>query len=291
MNFLLTKRIILLFTIAVFGLYILLATVPFMLVAYTESREKSRAEQAYNEQAKLSPEEKAINLAEQYLVTNASTIKPAERLFISYLQRKFDRTKGLNIESLPVGLAEDSPRYPQEINLMARIAYPDKLVDRLPEGEVSEINYTNIYGANCDHMSLPKDFWQKVQQSVNMGGYYATHVVLMFEFMKDNQCSIPPIGMDIKAGAIESVRGLAQDASTPRDLWYESVAFLMLAGRHDLVDADWITRITADQEDNGSWVDPTVRDAIGHTTLLAYWSLLEYKYSDKPGEPIIRRPS
>lgn len=237
------------------------------------------------------PEIKAVTRGQEYLVNNLSTIKPEQRLFVDYLQRKFNLDERLGITKNPILITENPVTYPQEIHFLARIAYPDKLVTIPPRNVVDGPTLTNIYSANCDHMQLPKAFWPTMSQNNEAGGYYLTHNALALAFIKDNGCQIPPTEGDLLSKTVDGMVKIMDDPNTTPDLRYEAIAFLGLSGRSDLINSKWIDQLVSQQKENGSWVDGSDAQNSDHTTTLALWALLEYSHPGTPYEPLIHRPT
>lgn len=240
----------------------------------------------------LSEREQSILKAENYLLDYITQTMPPQRLILDYLQRKYDLNPAIGVSGPPIDLYENPASYPEEIHFLARIVYPDKLVKQQPKGVISDPSIMSIYAANCDHLALPGNYWQIVQKNVSEGGYAMAHATIALAFMRDNGCSIPQEAAEIRATARDGLVELAGDPATVSDLRYETVAFLQLDGRYDLVEPDWIDRIISEQNADGSWglslADKKPND---HATVLALWALLEYNYPNKPHEPLIRRPS
>lgn len=258
-----------------------------------DQNRKARAGKSSRQQtSNLSREEQAIKKAQDHLVNSISVVDTSERIFFSYLQRKFELPSVLGADGPPIDLGEDPRTYPAEVHYLARIAYPDKIVKEIPKYELDDgVKVTNIYSANCDHLALPSNFWQTMEQNVATGGYYVAHVALALAMMKDNGCLLPPGADVINNRVTQELVKLADDPRTLADMRYEAVAFLTLSERHDLVQQKWIDQILSEQRTDGGWsraVGEAKYDA--HATLLAVWSLLEYSRPNTPDEPLIPRP-
>ncbi len=256
-----------------------------------------KAHLAKVEQAKkdsLSKEEKAIQKAQDHLVVRISFAGTSERIFFSYLQRKFDLPAVLGTQGPPMDLHEDPMTYPEQTHFLARIAYPDRVVNLPPNkaGLDDNAKITNIYSVNCDVMPLPNNFWATMKQSVTLGDYYMAHVALALAFMKDNDCLVPPIAADMKSEVEQNMVKLADNPATIADLRYEAIAFLYLSGRSDLVKSNWIDQIVSEQRQDGGWSEKIGGTKVDyHATLLALWALLEYSRPDTAYEPLIQRPA
>jgi hypothetical protein len=239
----------------------------------------------------LKSEERAVIKAQEYLEKSLKSVQPEQRLTLDYLQRKFDINETFAAEKSPIVIYKNPLTFPQEIHFLARIAYPNELVNQAPRSAVDGPTLTNIFSANCDHLSLPQNFWSTMEANKKMGGYYLTHTALALAFMKDNSCQIPPKETELLMQTIEGMVNLASSSGTTPDLRYEAVAFLGLNGRSDLIESSWIEKIVAEQEEDGSWLYEEDIKNSDHTTVLALWALLEYMHPNSPYEPIIRRAS
>lgn len=236
-----------------------------------------------------SADQKSIIKAQEYLKSYIGRVGIEQRLFLDYLQRKFNLDPSLSATQNPFQVREDPQTYPQEVNFLTRISYPDKIVTVAPRSIVDGPALTNIYSANCDHMALPTNFWPTMEQNYQAGGYSMTHVALALAFMKDNGCQIPPSHADLKPKVIEAMTKLAGTPSTSADLRYEAIAFLGLSDAADHIENKWIEAIATDQKPGGSWVDGNDVQNSDHTTILALWALLEYTHPNMPYEPLIHR--
>ena len=239
----------------------------------------------------LSAEDKAIKRAEEYLVRNIQGVEAGNRLFLDYIQRKFQLDDILGTAESPIVSPTDKRSYPQEYDYLERLAYPEKLVSSPPNFSLEGPALTNIYSANCDHLKTPRSFWATMEDSNNHGGYNTTHVALALMFIKDNGCDIPPGEGDLIMRVAQNMVVIINDKSTMPDLRYESVAFLLMISRYDLIEPEWIDAIVSEQLPNGGWALEKDQPANAHASLLALWSLLEYKNPDKPYTPIIQHPA
>lgn len=239
------------------------------------------------------PAEQSAQKAQYYLIDSITLVRPIERLFLDYLQRKFELDKRLGTNGPPFDLSEDPRTYPEEIHYLARIGYPDRLV-KIPPGDRFDdpASITNVYSSNCDHLQLTDNYWQAVKQSIDRGGYYITHVSLALAFMKDNNCALSAEMTQIEDIVIEGMKKLADDPSTAADLRYEAIAFLLHSDHDELVQDKWIDQIIAEQNKDGGWsLEAGDNKSDSHSTVLAVWALLEYTQQNRPNEPIIRSPN
>lgn len=287
-----SSRAILLITIFIFlGYLVLLAGVLIRSKLDQDQRErtiKARQSQIMN----LSSEEQSILKAQAYLLDTITLVTPSERLFLDYLQRRFNLDYELGVNGSPFDLSEDPRTYPEEVHYLARIAYPDRLVKMPPKIFIDDsAALTNIYSANCDHMALPGNYWQTLEQNVIRGGYFMTHTALALAFMEDNNCLFPASASKLKEDVMGGMVNLADSTGTVADLRYEAIAFLLLHNRKELVGPKWIERIVANQRSDGGWSNEVGgKKSESHSTVLALWALLEFSRGETTNERLIRRP-
>lgn len=269
--------------------FILLYTGSFTYYAAVHRRQavglKAR-QQAFQQ---LSPAEQSIRKAQAYLEGSITQVKPVERLFLDYLQRKYKLDNKLGINGPPFDLSEDPRTYPEEIHYLARIAFPDKVVTVLPKSPFQGLSLTNVYSANCDHLALPAEFWPVIKENMDKGGYFLSHNALALAFMKDNNCLLPANFASLPEQVQQGLISIAGDDNTPPDLRYEAAAFLSFISQKKLIQSKWIDQIIAEQRSDGSWSEEAkAGKPSSHTTVLALWTLLEYARSDTPEQPLIR---
>lgn len=238
----------------------------------------------------LSPQERAIKKSVDYLKSSAS-IKQNHKLFVDYLQRAYNLDQALSLAGQPFDTSKDPRIYPQEINYLERIAFPDRIVQEQPKNPLEGPTLTNVFSANCDHLPFPENFWQTIEQNNGAGDYYMTHNALAFRFMKDNGCPVPEDKKYLEAQTKDGMIKLAEDPTTNPDLRYEAIAFLCLSGYQETIQPAWIQQIIDEQNDDGSWDNPANQADTDHTTILALWAILSYNRPEAVEQSLIRRPN
>lgn len=220
-----------------------------------------------------------------YIDSNPDKVTHLQWLLVDYLQRKFDLDTKFAALNREIKVSEG--RAQVEYEVFKRMAYPNELVQALPE-ESDPVNKMVMASMHCDHIPLPADFDVLVEQNIKDGGYGLTHAAFSLENMTELGCSTDryqPRWPEIH----NKLAALAEGAESP-DLRYEATAMLMHVGRHDMVKPQWIDRITKEQDGNGGWKaelhDSNVND---HATALALWALLEFTDPDVPDEPMLHK--
>lgn len=286
-----SRRNLMLVTVAVLLVYLLMWTTVLVSREVDRRQEKHAAAVQQKQFDNQSDEQKSIIRAQEYLKSSIGKVGVEQRLLLDYLQRKYDLDKALGAEQNPFPITENPRTYPQEVNFLARISYPNKIVTVPPRSIVDGPALTNIYSANCDHIALPPSFWPTMEQNYQAGGYSLTHVALALAFMRDNSCEVPAARSDLKSKVLAGMVKLADNPATNPDLRYEAIAFLGLSSDFTEINSKWVDAITEAQQENGSWIDASDRQNSDHTTVLALWALLEYSKPNVPYEPLIHRPS
>ena len=286
-----TRKNLIITAIVVLTLYVAIWATALIIQTTHDSRAKHAAAILKKQYDAQTPEYKAVLKAQQYLKNSLGTVQVEQRLVLDYLQRQFNLDESLSAAKTPFQIVENPRTYPQEINFLARISYPEKLVTVPPRNVVDGPILTNIYSANCDHVQLPANFWSTMNDNYKQGGYYVTHDALAFAFIRDNSCTIPTSESELQSKVVDSMVKLAGDPNTNSDLRYEAIAFLGLSGHAPLIDSKWIDKVIAEQKSDGSWVDGKDVQNRDHTTTLALWALLEYRKPNVRHEPLIRHTS
>lgn len=128
----------------------------------------------------------------------------------------------------------------------------------------------------CDRYGLPQDYYARLDNAVNQGGYDLTHVLLACIWIQENGCEEA-----LPNGFIEDVyRATAvivnRNPLVVNDLTLEAAAFLYLSGQGDRVNPSFVNRILASQNNDGGWEkDPEGKDgSYWHSTILGLVLLL-----------------
>lgn len=230
-----------------------------------------------------------------YEKTRIHTMPPYERLMFDYLQRKYAIDKVFSAAHTPIPTpAKGQGVDPKQFNALLRIAYPNDLVDAIPDAADDTMSQMVMEAANCDHIPLPDDFGSLVNQNIQAGKYFLTHVALALRFMDDNGCTYFSSEQEsqIRQSVTAGMKELAGNMTTKADLRYEATAFLLDTNLGQAVSDAWIRQTVTEQLPSGGWSESVGGTAANdHTTLLAIWALLGVTHPTAPNEPMIRRPN
>ena len=126
----------------------------------------------------------------------------------------------------------------------------------------------------CDRVGLPDEFGDALVRAVSQGGYAATHALLAWTWVSENQCSLT-----LPEGFLEQMFGtvawiINEDPTSLNDLKLEAGAFLCLARQSPRVDLGFVRRIFAIQNADGGWGKaaqdaPDPNASSWHATILA----------------------
>jgi len=139
----------------------------------------------------------------------------------------------------------------------------------------------------CDRLGLPADYPAMLDRVASLGEYKMTHVLLAWIWIQDNGCEVL-----LPDGFIEGVyranAALIGDDPVVDDLELEAAAFLYLAGQSALVDAAFVERVIAVQNDDGGWgYSSRSGDSDWHPTILALLLLLHVGFPADSYPPIL----
>jgi len=132
----------------------------------------------------------------------------------------------------------------------------------------------------CDRLGLPASFVEMLHKAASAGGYYLTHVILVWFWIQKNGCglALPEGFMDRVYSASAAI--INNDPTMVSDLRLEVAAFLRLVGQGALIDEVFIERVIASQNSDGGWGQS--RDEQGgsdwHSTILGLLLLLQLKF-------------
>ncbi len=117
----------------------------------------------------------------------------------------------------------------------------------------------------CDRFGLPSDYSELLDDAVNQGGYYLTHVLLACIWIQENGCeSALPHGFIEQVYSATAVI-INRNPLVVNDLTLEAAAFLHLAGQGERINPSFVNRVLASQNDDGGWE----KDSNGHDG--SYW--------------------
>ncbi len=230
-----------------------------------------------------SKNDQAIDKSTTFIEASITNILPRDRLMLDYMQRKFSLSSILSARATPFDLGENSPAYPTEINYLARIAFPDKRLSIQPKEAASETTLTNIYSASCDSLPLPKEFWPTMRANLKAGDSGVTSDAFAFILLKHNGCIVPFAQSDLYEEVQVGLVKIAQEETSPADVRYEALVYLLMLGKFDVIEESWIDKLISEQLPDGSWTqDNETNDNRNHATVMALWTLLEYREPTKP---------
>jgi hypothetical protein len=131
----------------------------------------------------------------------------------------------------------------------------------------------------CDRLGLPRSFAEMLHKAASAGGYYLPHVMLVWFWIRENDCSLalPEGFMDRVYRASAAIINI--DPTIVSDLRLEVAAFLHLVGQGALVDGVFVDRVIASQNGDGGWGQ--TREPGGsdwHSTILGLLLLLHLKF-------------
>ena len=141
----------------------------------------------------------------------------------------------------------------------------------------------------CDRYGLPSDYSTLLDDAVNQGGYYLTHVLLACIWIQENGCesALPHGFIDHVYSATAVI--VNRNPLVVNDLTLEAAAFLYLAGQGERIIPSFVNRVLASQNDDGGWEkDPNGQEgSYWHSTILGLMLLLHAEYPADSYPPVL----
>ncbi len=218
-------------------------------------------------------------------VTNAieflrGSNEPHALLWLAVMHRQFGIEEFADalrrFDSLLTRQTADLPR----LRILRRMAEPD---NALRSDDFQTVTHPSdlilCYALYCDTHELPEVYPKALYRAAQAGGYYLTHVLLAWVWIRERGGELA-----LAEGFIEDVFRLSAaivnaDPTIVSDLRLEAAAYLYLAGQGALIDDVFIERVQATQNADGGW--GASRDGEGrsdwHATILGLLLLLHVK--------------
>jgi hypothetical protein len=136
----------------------------------------------------------------------------------------------------------------------------------------------------CDRLGFPPAYAETLENAIKAGGYYATHALLAWIWLRDNRCKL-----DVREGFAEDLYRanaaiLDDRPSMVNDLKLEAAAFLCMAHESRRVDPRFIAHVVHIQRADGGWGKPDTPnpadpdESSWHSTTLALLLLLHVEF-------------
>ena len=149
------------------------------------------------------------------------------------------------------------------------------------------------YALYCDRYGLPSDYSTLLDDAVNQGGYYLTHVLLACIWIQENgfESALPHGFIDHVYSATAVI--INRNPMVVNDLTLEAAAFLHLVGQGERINPSFLNRVLASQNDDGGWEkDPNGYDgSYWHSTILGLLFLLHVKAPADSYPPVLATPA
>lgn len=145
----------------------------------------------------------------------------------------------------------------------------------------------------CDRYGLPSDYSTLLDDAMNQGGYYLTHVLLACIWIQENGCesALPHGFIDHVYSAIAVI--INRNPMVVNDLTLEAAAFLYLTGQGERINPSFVNRVLASQNNDGGWEkDPNGQDgSYWHSTILGLLLLLQVDSLADTYSPVLATPA
>ena len=232
----------------------------------------------------------ASQQAEHYLAERGTGLSQADVLLFAYIPRRFS----LPQERVPLDDAFVNKPIPEEVSGFLRLVDPEFSIssDALASAGTS-IDRLTLRALYCDQLPLESNYLYVLSVAARGGGYEATHAALAFQWLHENRCVKPTeveqLRTQVKNGLVAVINSRTRLIDDP---YVEAVVMMYYAGFGDEVDSGWLNRIVDAQLANGGWpANEGGGEPSDHTTLLAYWAMLEAQHPKLVKKPWLQPSS
>jgi len=185
----------------------------------------------------------------------------------------------------------DPPKAPV-LRVYRRILAADSPLDPHDYREVyKDVDVVTAPAMLCDRLELPDGYAAKLVAALDQGGYLLTHAALAWMWALENGCPLDLPG-DFEPVLVDSVAGLIGQSDAVTDLEIEAAALLHAMGHGSRVDPEFIERVVAAQLPSGGYREDSAssEDASWHTSVLAFWLLLQHACPSASPPPMLALP-
>lgn len=212
--------------------------------------------------------------------------EPQALLWLELMHRRFGVTAFAGSLERFDELLELQPQEAARLRLFRRIADPGTELQFADLEAVSHPSDRIIVSAlHSDRLDLPESYADLLDRAVGAGGYYCTHALLAWVWIREFggrlrvAAGFPDALFDANAAIANADKGIVTD------LKLEAAAFLHLAEEGARVDSALIETVFRTQNEDGGWgatrVDPGRSD--WHGTVLALLLLLSSRQGPAAG--------
>jgi len=192
-----------------------------------------------------------VTKAVEYL---ARSTEPHALLWLAAMHRQFGVEQFADalqrFDALLTGQTGDLPR----LRILRRMADPE---NPLRSDDFQTVTHPSdlilCYALYCDTQELPEVYPKALYRAAQAGGYYLTHVLLAWVWIRERGVELSLDEEFIEDVFRSNAAIVNTDPTIVSDLRLEAAAYLYLAGQGALIDDAFIDRVLATQNDDGGW--------------------------------------
>jgi hypothetical protein len=172
---------------------------------------------------------------------------------------------------------KNSQKILHNIYLYKKIFDSNHKIDSSDIANATDLNLLSLKALYCDCFKINSDTYLKELENIaGQGEYYTTHSLLHLYWLKKYNCLKKSDLIETEKILVKANKNLIKTGKTKlNDIQIESMA--LIQANNNAIPFKWLNQIAKNQNDDGGWSPDANLKSSSHTTVLALWTLGEYR--------------
>lgn len=203
--------------------------------------------------------------------------KPVEQpvsILLDYINRTYSAKINYSLKKI------ENKSEKNDTDLFVRLSDPDKTIT---QEEINSVHYAidglTISALYCDKFELKDDFFKTIDKYVAINGYTLTHSGIALSWATENGCLNSEQQKIYSEKIMTRLREYIEQADYFHDKVFTAVAVLAYMGGGAEIKKEWINKVIACQNDNGSWPSSckSKQRVSDYATAFSLWAIFAYE--------------